>query len=511
MLLHNLLRRIATRTPDRIALQDIDSGATRTYRELYERAIRLGNGIRTLADRGDRIAILSENSLEYVEAYYGIPAAGLTLTMLNYRLHPREWVWILNNARARVLLVAAPYYEAIAAYRDRLETVTEIVVVGGAVEGVPDYESFAGAARSAVPAEDTTENDIAWLLYTSGTTGFPKGAQLTHRNLVTAVIQSALEYEPSDETVFLNAMPLCHVAGYLVPMNLFKGGRVLMMAGWDPELWMRIVRDNAVTSGGFAPTMMAMLLNHPRLPDYDLSSLRWMGYGASKIPVEVLRRTIEHFGPIVYAGMGMTELGGNILTLDRRAHIRAANGEDHLLDAAGKPMALVDVRIVDTAGRECAVGEVGEMVIRGNQVMAGYFGDPAATEQSFEGGWFHTGDLARQDEEGFVYIVDRTKDMIISGGENIYPSEVENAIYALPEVAEAAVIGTPDPVWGERVTAVVVTRDGATVSPERIVAACKDRLASYKQPREVYFVDELPKTVSGKIRKTDLRERFATG
>ncbi|MCX4098526.1 class I adenylate-forming enzyme family protein [Nocardia sp. alder85J] len=511
MLFHDILRRVATRTPDRIAVQDIDTGATRTYRELYERAIRLGNGIRTLAGRGDRIAILSENSLEYVEAYYGIPAAGMALTMLNYRLHPKEWVWILNNARARVLLVAAPYYEAIAEYRDQLVTVTDIVVIGDPVDGVAGYESFTGPEHSAQPATDTTEDDIAWLLYTSGTTGFPKGAQLSHRNLVTAVVQSALEYELSEDTVYLNAMPLCHVAGYLVPTNLFKGGRVLMMAGWDPQRWMRTVQDNAVTSGGFAPTMMTMLLNHPKLAEYDLSSLRWMGYGASKIPVEVLRRTIEHFGPIVYAGMGMTELGGNILTLDRQAHIRAAHGEDHLLDAAGKPMALVDVRIVDTAGQECAVGEVGEMVIRGNQVMRGYFGNPEATAEAFEGGWFHTGDLARQDAEGFVYIVDRTKDMIISGGENIYPSEVENAIYTLADVAEAAVIGTPDPVWGERVTAVVVTRDGATVSPEQVAAACKDRLASFKQPREVVFVDELPKTVSGKIRKAELRARLADG
>jgi acyl-CoA synthetase (AMP-forming)/AMP-acid ligase II len=511
MLFHDILRRVAIRTPDRIALQDIDSGVTRTYRELHERAMRLGNGIRTLADRGDRVAILSENSLEYVEAYYGIPSAGLTLTMLNYRLHPKEWVWILNNSRARVLLVAAPFLAAVTEYRDQLDSVVEIVVIGGGTGEFPGYESFTGPEHAAEPAADTTEDDIAWLLYTSGTTGFPKGAQLSHRNLVTAVVQSALEYEPSDETVFLNAMPLCHVAGYLVPTNLFQGGRVLMMAGWDPERWMRTVQENAVTSGGFAPTMMAMLLNHPKLPDYDLSSLRWMGYGASKIPVEVLRRTLEHFGPIVYAGMGMTELGGNILTLDRRAHIRAAHGEDHLLDAAGKPMALVDVRIVDPAGRDCAVGEVGEMVIRGNQVMRGYFGNPEATEQAFEGGWFHTGDLARTDEEGFVYIVDRSKDMIISGGENIYPSEVENAIYTLRDVAEAAVIGTPDPVWGERVTAVVVTRAGATVSPEQIVAACKDRLASYKQPRTVHFVDELPKTVSGKIRKTDLRAQFVDG
>jgi long-chain acyl-CoA synthetase len=274
---------------------------------------------------------------------------------------------------------------------------------------------------------------------------------------------------------------------------------------------MRIVQDHRVTSGGFAPTMMSMLLAHPKIDDYDLSSLEWMGYGASKIPPEVLRQTIERFGPVVYAGMGMTELGGNMLTLDKQAHIRAANGEEHLLDAVGKPMSLVDVRVVRPDGEDCDLGEIGEIVVRGDQVTTGYWGDAKATEAAFEGGWFHTGDLARKDEEGFLYIVDRLKDMIISGGENVYSSEVENALYEHPAVAEAAVIGLPDPVWGEKVAAVVVPRDGHEITAEDVVAQSRSRLASYKQPRAVYFVDALPKTVSGKIRKNELREQFVTG
>ncbi|MGI5158991.1 class I adenylate-forming enzyme family protein [Microbispora sp. CA-102843] len=511
MLINDVLRRNATRNPDRNALLMVDGSGSRTYAELYERAMRLANGLLGIASQGDRIAILSENSPEYVEAYYGVPAAGMALTMLNYRLHPKEWVWILNNARARVVLVSRPYLEVIADHRSELSTVEHIIVIGEPVPGVRTYEDLLGAAAPSAPAIRVGEDDVAWLLYTSGTTGFPKGAQLTHRNLCTALIQSVLEYDPTPRTAYLNAMPLCHVAGYLTPVNQFYGGSVLMMSGWDPEQWMRLVQDHRVTSGGFAPTMMAMLLAHPKIRDYDLGSLEWMGYGASKIPADILRQTIERFGPIVYAGMGMTELGGNMLTLGKEAHIRAANGEEHLLDAVGKPMSLVDVRVVDDAGEDCAYGEVGEIVVRGDQVTTGYWDNPQATKEAFDGGWFRTGDLARQDEEGFLYIVDRKKDMIISGGENVYSSEVENAIYEHPAVAEAAVIGLPDQVWGEKVAAVVVAKQGQRVSAEEIVTQCKSRLASYKQPREVFFVDSIPKTVSGKIRKGDLRDQFGAG
>jgi long-chain acyl-CoA synthetase len=507
----DILRRNAIRYPHHTALLMVDGSGSRTYAELHERAMRLANGLTGIASHGDRVGILSENSLEYVEAYYGVPSAGMALTMLNYRLHPKEWVWILNNAGARVLLVAQPFLAAIADHRDELATVEHIVVIGEPVAGFRSYEDLLGAASAATPDVRVSEDDVAWLLHTSGTTGFPKGAQLTHRNLNVALIQSALAYDPTPRTTFLNAMPLCHVAGYLVPVHQFHGGTVLMMSGWDPERWMRIVQDHRVTSGGFAPTMMSMLLAHPKIDDYDLSSLEWMGYGASKIPPEVLRRTIERFGPVVYAGMGMTELGGNMLTLDKQAHIRAANGEEHLLDAVGKPMSLVDVRVVRPDGEDCDLDEVGEIVVRGDQVTTGYWGDAKATEAVFEGGWFHTGDLARKDEEGFLYIVDRLKDMIISGGENVYSSEVENALYEHPAVAEAAVIGLPDPVWGEKVAAVVVPKDGHEITAEDVVAQSRSRLASYKQPRAVYFVDALPKTVSGKIRKNELREQFVAG
>ena len=257
--------------------------------------------------------------------------------------------------------------------------------------------------------------------------------------------------------------------------------------------------------------MMQMLLAHPKINDYDLSSLEWMGYGASKIPVDVLRRTIERFGPVVYAGMGMTELGGNMLTLDRAAHIRAANGEEHLLDAVGKPMSLVDVRVVDPDGNDCPVGQVGEIVVQGDQVTKGYFGNPEATAQAFEGGWFHTGDLARQDEEGFLYIVDRAKDMIITGGENVYSSEVENAIYEHPGRAPGAPSSACRTSSGASWSPPSSSASRAPSSPRTTSspsAAAGSRRSS--GPARSIFIDDLPQTVSGKIRKNVLRDQVTT-
>ncbi|CAM3112270.1 long-chain fatty acid--CoA ligase [Prescottella defluvii] len=509
MLYSDLLRRNAVRFRNRTALAMDDGSDSRTYAELYQRALRLANGLSGLAAPGDRVALLSENNLEYVEAYYGVPSAGMVLTLLNYRLHPKEWVWILNDSGARVLIVESKFLEVIADHRSELTSVEHIIVIGEKATGFTPYENVLQSASTIAPRLQISDDDDAWLLYTSGTTGKPKGARLSHRNLNTALVQSAIEYDPRPDTCFLNPLPLCHIAGYLTPLHQFHGGSVLMMTGWDPERWMQLVRDHRVTSAGLVPTMVQMLLTHPKINDYDLGSLEWLGYGASKIPADVLRHTIDQFGPIVYAGMGMTELGGNMLTLDKAAHVRAAHGEEHLLNAVGKPMSLVDVRVVDPFGEDCATGEVGEIVVQGDQVTKGYFGNPEADGQAFRDGWFHTGDLAHQDEEGFLYIVDRAKDMIISGGENVYSSEVENAIYTHPDVLEAAVIGTPDEKWGELVTAVVVRKPGTQLTADDVVGSCRSQLATFKQPRKVVFVDEMPQTVSGKIRKNVLREQFS--
>ncbi|MCU1361355.1 MAG: acyl-CoA synthetase (AMP-forming)/AMP-acid ligase [Ilumatobacteraceae bacterium] len=508
MLLSDIVRLNGRKTPDRVAI--VTEGREITFGALRDGAWRVANAMRALAEPGDRIAILAENLPEYVECYYGVPAAGMALTFLNYRLHPKEWTWILNNAEAGVLLVQEKYLDQIQPFLSEIATLQHVIVIGNAgSHGRPTYADVMGAASSDEPPRDVDEDSTAWLLYTSGTTGFPKGAMLTHRNLTVAAVNSVIEYEPQPDERNLVAFPLCHVSGYTVPVTHTRGGRIVLTPLFEPELWMQLVDQHGITGTALAPTMLNMILMHPKINDYSLTTLRGIGYGAAAMPVEVLRAGINRFGPIVYSGFGMTELGGNVLTFPKSAHQRAVNGEEHLLASCGTPMCFADVKVVDEQMVECAPGVVGEIVIRGEQVFAGYFRNDEGTAKAFEDGWFRTGDMARRNDEGFFYIVDRMKDMIITGGENVYSREVEEALYLHPSVAEAAVVGLPDPVWGENVTAVVVLRTDTTATEAEIIAVARDRLAGYKKPKRVIFLDELPKTVSGKIIKRELRDRFA--
>jgi acyl-CoA synthetase (AMP-forming)/AMP-acid ligase II len=509
MLLGEIIELNGRKTPGRPAI--VTGDRVVTFGELRDAARRVSNAMLELAEPGDRVGILAENIPEYVECYYGVPSAGMALTFLNYRLHPKEWAWILDDAAASVLIIEQKYLEAIEPALAGLPSLQHVVVIGDAAAGGRwvTYADVMGAAPAS-PAEITVDIDsTAWLLYTSGTTGFPKGAMLTHRNLTAAMLESVIEYEPQPDERNLVAFPLCHVAGYTVPVTHTRGGRIVLTPMFEPELWMQLVDQHGITGTALAPTMLNMILQHPKIDDYSLATLRSIGYGAAAMPVEVLRAGIKRFGPIVYSGFGMTELGGNVLTFPKSDHVRAINGEEHLLASCGTPMCLADVKVVDEQMNECPPGVVGEILIRGEQVMKGYFRNEEGTKKAFDGGWFHTGDMARRDEEGFFYIVDRMKDMIITGGENVYSREVEEVLYRHPSVSEAAVVGLPDPKWGENVTAVVVLRPGTTATEAEIIAIARNSLAGYKKPKRVIFVDELPKTVSGKIIKRELRDRYA--
>jgi acyl-CoA synthetase (AMP-forming)/AMP-acid ligase II len=508
MLLGDIIELNGRKTPDRIAI--ITGDLTVTFGELRDAARRVSNAMLELATPGDRVGMLAENIPEYVECYYGVPGAGMALTFLNYRLHRKEWAWILNNAEASVLIIQEKFVEAIEPLLPEIPSVQHVIVVGER-SGRPTYADLIGAAPATKPGIEVDIDSTAWLLYTSGTTGFPKGAMLTHRNLTVAMLESVIEYEPQPDERNLVAFPLCHVAGYTVPVTHTRGGRIVLTPMFEPELWMQLVDQHGITGTALAPTMLNMILQHPKINDYSLATLRSIGYGAAAMPVEVLRAGIKRFGPIVYSGFGMTELGGNVLKFPKADHVRAINDEEHLLASCGTPMCLADVKVVDEQMNECPPGVVGEIVIRGEQVLKGYFRNEEGTKHAFDGGWFHTGDMARRDEEGFFYIVDRMKDMIITGGENVYSREVEDVLYTHPSVSEAAVVGLPDPVWGENVTAVVVLRPGTTATEAEIISTARDCLAGYKRPKRVIFVDELPKTVSGKIIKRELRDRFTVG
>lgn len=507
MLISDIVEYAARKHPDRVALRFEDRAIG--YAELRDRVRRAANALRTVAEPGDRIAVLSGNRPEYVDLYYGVPAAGMALTFLNHRLHPSEITALVEHAQASVLIVSGEYLDAMTEHRHEMPGVKVVVGLdGGGDRGYADLVAGADATEPPRPDEDS----LAWLVYTSGTTGAPKGVMLSHRNLIIGVISSASQWEIPDDTVFLFCFPLCHVGGYAVLVNHLRSATVGIVRAYDNETFLRLVAEWKVTQTGLAPTMIAFLLGHPGIEDHDLGTLEAIGYGASAIPAEVLRRGMDVLGCDFYQGFGMSELGGNILYFGTAEHRRAAAGETHLLAAAGRVMDLADIRIVDADFNDVPPGEPGEpgeMVVRCDQVMRGYWREPELTAEAFRDGWFRTGDVVRRDAEGMVYIVDRIKDMIITGGENVASREVEQVLYRHPDVADAAVFGVPDPRWGEAVCAAVVLRPGASAAPGDVIAFAREHLGGYKVPRRVEVVDELPRNVAGKVLKRDLRARYA--
>jgi acyl-CoA synthetase (AMP-forming)/AMP-acid ligase II len=510
MLLSDVPILAAHHGPDVTALQY--EGRAITYRGLRDRCYRLSNALADIAAPGDRVAILSENCPEYVECYYGVPGAGMALTLLNYRLSPRELTYIIGNSEPAAVIVEAKYLPTIRQIRPDIPSVRHVIAIGADGEDCRNYDDFVARGRPEPPSYRPHEDDLCWLLYTSGTTGLPKGAMLSHRNLTAAMANSMSAWEASENDVNLFTFPLFHVAGYVMPMLNLRSQPVVLLRNFDPQSLLRNVETHRVTSTTMAPTMLAMLLEDPATERYDVSSLRRIGYGASSMPAEVLRRARARWPNVGFTtGFGMTELAGNVMYMGRQDHERAAEQDLDILRSVGRQMPLARVRVVDDEGADCPPGTVGEIVIKGDQVLMGYWRNPEATAKSFIDGWFKSGDLGRWDEDGYLYIVDRKKDMILTGGENVYPREVEEVLYEHPAVIEAAVIGCPDPVWGEKVVAVVCARSGTDLSGEELIAFCKARIASYKKPKHVAFVDVLPKNASGKVLKRELRARVETG
>jgi acyl-CoA synthetase (AMP-forming)/AMP-acid ligase II len=507
MLLREILEFAARRTPHGDAVVFAD-GRRLDFAALEARSLGLARGLAARGRPGDHVAILAANCPEYVECYYGVPTARQRLVFLNYRLAAPEIARILEDSEAKVLIHTAEFTALADAALAELGEPLRRYVVGGGEHA--SYEELVEAPGPAPFAGEDAEHDVAWLIYTSGTTGMPKGAMLTHRNLLFAVLNAQAAFASEvPEPRYLFPFPMCHIAGYAILTQHLRGVPVVLQRQFDPEGWLRAVAEHRITASSLAPTMISLILEHPAVDAWDTSSLDSVGYGASSIPVEVLRRAMDRFGNVFAQGFGMTELAGNVAFLDRATHARALAGEPQLLAAAGRPGPLASVRVVDDAMRDCPPGTPGEIVVKGDQVLSGYWRRPDAEAEAFQDGWFHTGDVGRFDEEGFLYVVDRKKDMIVSGGENVYPREVEDALYAHAGVREAAVFGTPDPHWGEVVTAAIVPRDGAALDAAAVEAHVRGRLAGYKVPRRIRFVESIPKNVSGKVLKRTLREAFS--
>ncbi|MCC5884939.1 MAG: long-chain-fatty-acid--CoA ligase [Gammaproteobacteria bacterium] len=468
-----------------------------SFAETHERAGRLAAAL--LADglrAGDRVAILAHNELEYTEIQVACQRAGLILVPMNYRLSQPELAYIVDDCGPRALIHGPGF----AATADRLG-VERTLHLGAEGTGA-SYDYVLAAAVDTLGAEALPAATPCSILYTSGTTGRPKGAVLSNLALWARMNSSALEVRPHSSAVFLQCLPLFHIASNLGYAFTYCGATNVFVTQFDLKRVIEHIECDRPSHILLVPTMINMLLNHPDIADVDFSSVEMVLYGASSIAPDVLRRAMAVMGCEFLQLFGMTETSG--CTVLRPADHDPVNHPEWLA-SAGTDAIGFETKVVDDADLEVAAGVVGEVVTRGPAVMTGYWNNDAATAEALRNGWMHTGDLGYRGEDGYVYITDRKKDMIISGGENVYPREVEDVLYAHPAIVEAAVIGVPDPRWGERVHAVVVLRDGQPVEADTLLAFVRERLAGYKVPRSVEFTDELPKNATGKILKKDLR------
>jgi acyl-CoA synthetase (AMP-forming)/AMP-acid ligase II len=482
-----------------------------TYAELTQRVGRLTRALQTLGVRsGDRVALVQRNGPALFETLFACFRAGAVAVPINVRLHPEEVAFICQDCEARVLVATGEY--AASAFQARKQ-VPELQLVGvESIAGALDYETLLSAADPVTIDAEVDPDDLAWLFYTSGTTGKPKGAMLTHRNLLAMLMNYFADVYPlTPEDVVLHAAPLTHGSGLFGLPAIAKGATsvILHTPSFDPQTVFTLIQHLRVTTIAFlAPTQIKMMLNGP-YQSYDLSSLHCIPYGGGPMYVEDMKQAVEAFGPVLVQIYGQGEAPMTISYLRREEHVTHGDPvAERRLASAGIPRTDVEVRIVDDDDHEVAIGEIGEIVARGIVVMAGYWDRPDATAETLRGGWLHTGDIGMMDAQGYLYLLDRKKDMIISGGNNIYPREIEEVLLKHPAIYEVAVIGVPDPLWGESVKVIIALRSGMTVTEEEVNALCRQHLASYKKPRTVEFVPELPKSAYGKILKRELREQY---
>jgi acyl-CoA synthetase (AMP-forming)/AMP-acid ligase II len=510
----HLLTRAALRYPDRPAWLEGDTVIS--FRAAEARVNGLANGLLALgAEPGDRVGMLLPNGYQGLETILAPMKAGLAVVPMNVRLHPSEHAYILDDAGATILVYAEEFRDHLRAVRANLETVKHWICVGRADTGDLDFERVIAGAAPTPPARRIEADNLAWLFYTSGTTGRPKGAMLSHRNLLAMVQQFLLDINPVAPTdVLLHGAPITHGSGLSIFHHIARGAASAFPAtrSFDPPRIFEAIQRYRVTTMFLVPTMIHMLTTHPARPRYDLSSLHTIVYGGAPMYVEQLGEAVRAFGPIFVQLFGQGEAPMTCTTLPKAEHV---TGDDPVkrkrLGSAGREVTGVRVRVVDEADRDVPPGDPGEIVVRSDLVMRGYWEKPEASAETLRGGWLHTGDIGCLDTDGYLYITDRKKDLIISGGSNIYPREVEEVICAHPAVDEVAVVGVPDEKWGEAVKALVVARPGARVTEGEIIEHCTRHLASYKKPQSVEFLPGLPKNAYGKILKRELRDRFWTG
>ncbi len=490
-------------TPERLALIDDTTGERYTYRELNARANRLAGSLRERCGvrKGDRVAILARNQVAYLDALFATGKLGAILVPLNWRLTTHELAYMFKDSGASVLIYDADFAATLAPIRPQI-AVRHYVALGAAGPGDIPYVDLLDRAAAPV-SEEVGLDDPHLILYTSGTTGAPKGAVLPHRVLVWNSLNTNVGWDLRADDVGIIHTPLFHTGGInvLTLPILHAGGTMVLMRDWNPARCLELIERERVTIFFAVPTMFQMLLDTPTFAAADLSSVRFCIAGGAPCPVPLIQAYQRRNIPF-RQGYGLTEVSVNCFTLNPEDAIRKAG-------SVGKPIFHLDARIVDDAGQEVPNGAVGELILRGPTVCTGYWRNAGATAQALQKGWFYTGDLAQIDTEGYYFIVDRKKDMFISGGENVYPAEVERVLYEHQAVLECAVIGVAHSRWGEVGRALVVLRPATLVSEAELIAFCRQRLAAYKTPQSIYFVAELPHNSSGKIMKPELRQQYS--
>jgi fatty-acyl-CoA synthase len=510
LLIGDMLSRDAKLFHQKVGL--IDGGESFTYGEMNRRANRLAHALSGLGmKKGDRIAFMGNNCHQFVEYYFALAKAGFVSVPVNARFSGDEASYIVNHSEAIALIYTEEVETTAAKMRKGIPGVKWAISTGREDDAVLSYEKILQEALDEEPRQEVRPDDVTMIMYTSGATGLPKGVITTQRNIMANTNTMCLELRIVPEDITVLVMPLYHNGGLWPTMTtVYRGGVNILLPHFDLEAMLKTIEEKKVTFLNLVPTMLLRMVSHPNLTDYNLESLRLIMYAGAPIPLEQLKRAMRILGPHrFYNSLGSTEASGNLISFPTLEH--ALDGpKARKLGSVGKDAMGVDIAIVDEQGNELPPGKTGEIIGRGDNITQGYWKMPDETAEVFKNGWLHTGDMGYRDEDGYIFIVDRKKDIIISGGENVASREVEEVLYQHPAVWEATVIGVPDEEWGEAVKAVVVLKPDTTRSVREgdLIEYCKTRLAGYKKPRSIDLVGELPKNAAGKIDKARLKKFY---